>query len=237
MRNAFQVMLPAVVVAALVSPSATAAPLYSLVSQDRTISVLTETGPTSESDSTVAGDTGAFNESRHVASEWTNLNFEHFSAKADAWHDSAIGPTVLTADLRADAEQRADNGFGRAKSTYIIVFDIPVNTPASLTVDLSIEFIGGWSETRVELLGVERFVLANQTPLPGTGADTFRITREYDLAPGRYTLTVDAESNARDGLGSARSDAYAQLTIIPEPATLGLLALGSLVVLRRRREH
>jgi len=240
MKNVIQMMCLTAIVTALASAQAMASPSYSLVSQERTINVSTLTGQTSDSGSAAAPDTGLFNESRHAASQWRDDDpmgsGEPFSATADAWQNSTIAPTVLTADLRADAAQQADYGTGEATSLYKIVFDIPASRPATLTVELDINVFDSWTEARVELSGVDLFVL-NEASMPfGVGSDTFSITRDYNLAPGQYTFSVEAASTAASGSASGRADTYAQLTIIPEPATLSLLALGGLTVLRRRRK-
>ena len=52
------------------------------------------------------------------------------------------------------------------------------------------------------------------------------------LSMGRYVIGLERETS-----GGALSRAWTQLDIVPEPATLSLLALGGLAVLRRRSSY
>ncbi len=240
MKNAILMMCLTAVLAALAPAKAAASPSYSMVSQERTINVSTQTGQTSDSDSAAALDAGAFNEARQATSSWSDASLPmapFYTATSDASQNSTIGSTVLTADLTSAVEV-GEVGSGSAISLYKIVFDIPANRPAVLTVQLDIDVTYISSEARVELSGVDTFVLDESSLPSGDGSDTFGATRNYNLAPGRYTFSVSATSDAGAlGHSDGRSDAYAQLTITPEPATLSLLAIGGMSLLRRRRRR
>jgi len=195
------------------STPTTAAPYYSLVSQDRGIRVDAEAGPVSETDSVTAPDAGPF-------SDWLEAEAFHYEA-GDFWYGNArsgqrstIGPVELDADLWADGDGDHTGsgyvGIGLGESRYQVVFDLSQPTPVRLTARLSVNhyWVGLAS---VELLGVFRFEVRDTL-------DWMDVTQDYDLDPGRYTFSVRAEAMgvAGDSIGA---NADAQLAIILDPAT------------------
>jgi hypothetical protein len=75
----------------------------------------------------------------------------------------------------------------------------------------------------------------------GTGLDGFirlPVIIPAGATPGVYTLTIDPAATSLAGLGApivATPGQAGTITVVPEPASLGLIALGGLFALRRRR--
>ena len=75
----------------------------------------------------------------------------------------------------------------------------------------------------------------------GNGLDGFLrvpVIIPAGATPGVYTLSIDPAATSLAGLGApivATPGAAGTITVVPEPASLGLIALGGLFALRRRR--
>jgi len=169
------------------------------------------------SESVTASDAGPFNESVFA----DLLDFDLGSAYARqtstiGWWELSASSGVFTDRLCADTSN--------AMSYYMVLFELSGTTEVRIMGDV-------WEEEAAAL--VRLYEDGGGTVFEFCGALRESFDETHTLAPGTYRFTVHTESLGSSGFASAN----ATLTAIPEPATLGLLALGACLPLFRRKSR
>jgi len=136
-------------------------------------------------------------------------------------------------------DNATDYGVGLALLTSILDFEIYIGTDSSDNVTLYKWTSGGLSQITIPTVNAyQRYHTYAMTAAPGASQATISIdgTVVGTVAgiSGTYAPLFYFGSASSDGIFSVNYSQVA-LSTIPEPASLGLLALGSLCLLRRRR--
>lgn len=140
---------------------------------------------------------------------------------------------VLDSILGHNAIQMRD---GRTDGTASVFMSLPVTVDGQfLSVDFSYRFLTA-GQLKIMLGGqIEDVIVA---PYSGSGRDTYaEYNVTYDLAALGLTGTTDFELLLTNPGGDPTINiGDIQLATTPEPATLALLTMGALAMLRRRRK-
>ncbi len=157
-----------------------------------------------------------------------------FDVTVDSIHNPAGSVDIIfLADLDGPESDSASNGLEFTGFTFSADFMSATFTQATSTsqtqVDGAREFkVGGAS-------------LFGAIPMP-IQVGTLEVLAPADLAPGDYFVVVDNSreqfNTSKVGKSGADPDALfgsGTVRVTPEPATLALLGIGGLAVLRRRR--
>jgi len=133
-----------------------------------------------------------------------------------------------------------DYGVGLSLLTNTLDFEIYIGTDSSNNMTLYKWVSGGLSQITLDpaVYAVNLYHTYAMTAAPGATQATISIdgtvVGTVDGVAGSYTPLFYFGSGSSDGIFSVNYSQVA-LSTIPEPASLGLLALGSLCLLRRRR--
>ena len=159
-------------------------------------------------------------------------------ASASAEQDSFFGTNVIEAHGLASCSAwneffggEESNASCNSSSDFGIVFTVDQSSTWRLTGSLYIEGVYDnvvitFFEETLELLYVE----LNYTGGPESIDETFQLT------PGKhYNLTATAYSCSVPAGGMDQAAASFDIIFIPEPTTLSILVIGSMVILSKRR--
>jgi len=180
-----------------------------------------------------ASDFGPFDVTRSIfAFSPTNPNQQ---GGASAEQHSTITADLLTAsgNVGSGTTTFPPSSYGVAINHYELVFDVVVPTPFLLSGSWAFDpqtFYGPGSGT-LSLTG-PGVAIADSISTRGT----FPLSASGDLMPGRYAFALDFQGNLLTSVAPSMRGAFdATLDFtIPAPGTIGLLAIGGLVGMRRR---
>jgi hypothetical protein len=135
-----------------------------------------------------------------------------------------FGGTILGEEILLHPGNPGADGFALPASASILRYTVP----AAGAYDITGAFrdIGG-GPVAVDVLVNGASILA-----AGAGSDATAFTETEILAAGDF---LDFVVDDADGIGSDSTGLTANIALVPEPAALGLLALGGLGLLGRRR--
>ena len=166
----------------------------------------------------------------------------------------SFGPATGLADSQDNVEiidpAAAFNAFAGSNAADLnsrglnAPFTLTGNTPVTVSFDYGIDNQGGTGfgprSAQVAISSgsnLDNFVVGpvssgSVTSVAGGPAVTASFSQTYNLGAGSYTLQI--ASNLSTQLRGIQIDNLS-VTAVPEPASLGLLGLGGLTLLRRRR--
>jgi hypothetical protein len=167
---------------------------------------------------------------RNNSTTVTAPDFGHFQA--------SIASAFQTSDIFADSLQDigaiSRNDTRRStRSYYGVIFELLVSADYTL-------------EGELDAGGSTAFAQSSVQFRPVGGADIhFRVAGPFHggpfsffgtLPPGQYELMLDTFGSNGDPIGGASDGSFSgTLTLVPEPASIGLLLLGAMLVMRGRR--
>lgn len=198
---------------------ASSAPAAILVDFDEPAAV-DNTDPSYVSGSTAANFT--FEVGRYIDFDSVSPNF---SLRAGGGGGSGYGEALTLIDLgdlytfdgvavpEFTLERRRWSGVDSDDELYVELYNTDTSSVIASTADIAIDSGTAWASASVDLSGIQ----------PGDQFDAIRIsTQRFGLTDGDsiYHLFDDFEGNA---------------VLVPEPATVGLLAIGGALMLVRRR--
>ncbi len=198
---------------------------YTLIGLDNTSS-----GPTQNFGPSIFGN---FNDSQIV-----HKDDGPDSADANATQDSNVAPASYDADLDTFAFLDYSGFFGAST-------DATTEFNVAFTLDSAMDFsIDGVAATTGSNSGV--FISIANVGVGGTpsqsivnislGANNIVIDADGSLLPGDYELRAQATAGFAFGpTGTTTATTNFAMNLTPEPASLALLAMGGLTILRRRR--
>ncbi|HNO76940.1 MAG TPA: PEP-CTERM sorting domain-containing protein [Phycisphaerae bacterium] len=194
-------------------------------------------------DNTSAGPTQ--NDGPSIYGNFTDAQIVHKddgpdSADANASQNSNVAPASYDADLDTFAFLDYSGFFGAST-------DATTEFNVAFTLDSSMDFsIDGLAETTGSGSGV--FISIANVGAGGTpsqsivnislGNNNVTIDADGTLLPGDYELRARATAGFAFGpTGTTTAATNFTMTLTPEPASLALLAMGGLTILRRRRTN
>lgn len=165
------------------------------------------------------------------------------AANADSWYSSTVyahatisvayGAESFSGSLHGDCQADSYDS-ALAMASTMVNFKFTLDQAYQYTLTSTVE---RWNDTQVAVVELrdDQFDLVALNDLGTSGVGPQTLVHSGTLAAGQYTFQAQADANYWSGPQNADVSYDMQLTPVPEPVSLAVLASGGLWVLGRRR--